>query len=106
MPDQPQADVVLKGLRKINAALEGTKHPPVVIGDLAYQAWGVPREPQNILLLVPSGEAHRDAIFGAARGEGLQQMPDGHIKTTPEGTTLRLKYTDPKLGGSTTVDLI
>ena len=91
------ADLLLKALRKIVAALQGLGHPPVVIGDLARQAWGSKREPGSILLLVPSGETHRDAIRSAARGEGLQQE-------SPTG--LKFKYTDAKLGGTADIELV
>jgi hypothetical protein len=96
--DVPQPEVVLKALRKIVAGLQGVGHPPVVIGDLAHQAWGVKREPRGVELLIPSGEAQRATILSAARGEGLQQEPGP--------APLRLKYTDAKLGGSAIVDLV
>jgi hypothetical protein len=98
MTPPPSADLLLKALRKITAALQGVGHPPVVIGDLARHAWGSTRDPESIQLLVPSGEAHRDAILGAARGEGLQHEPGP--------APLRLKYADPKLGGAVDVDLV
>jgi hypothetical protein len=88
---------MLKTLRKITAALQGVGHPPVVIGDLARAAWGSKRDPAAIQLLVPSGEANRDAILSAARGEGLQQEPGG---------PLRFKFVDAKLGGAADVELV
>lgn len=91
-------EVLLKALRKIVAALQGVGHPPVVIGDLARQAWGSKREPASILLLAPSGEAHRDAIRGAARGEGLQQES--------ASGPLKFKFTDPKLGGTADIEVV
>jgi hypothetical protein len=90
--------VLLKTLRKITAALQGVGHPPVVIGDLAHQAWGAKREPAAIQLLVPSGPEHRDAILGAARGEGLKQQPGP--------APLRFTYEDAKLGGASDVELV
>src|SRR5688572_10344795 len=98
MNTSPSPDVLLKALRKITAALQGVGHPPVVIGDLARQAWGSKRDATSIKLLVPSGEAERGAILGAARGEGLQQEPGP--------APLRLKYADAKLGGEVGVDLL
>ena len=98
MNTSPSSDLVLKALRKITAALQGVGHPPVVIGDLARQAWGAKGDPKSIQLLVPSGEAERGAILGAARGEGLQQEPGP--------SPLRLKYPDAKLGGEVGVDLV
>ena len=98
MESPPSADVLLKSLRKITAALQGVGHPPVAIGDLAQRAWGSKRAPRGVHLLVPSGEAHRGAILSAARGEGIQQEPGP--------APLRLKYADPKLGGSAEIDLL
>lgn len=98
MEAPPSGDMVLKTLRKIVAALQGVGHPPVVIGDLARQAWGSKREPAAVRLLVPSGPENRDAILGAARGEGLQQKPG------PE--PLRFTYTDAKLGATAEVELV
>ncbi len=99
-----QAEVVKKALRKIAAALQGLRHDPVAIGEVAHQAWGSKREAQGVELLMPTGPAQRDAILSAARGEGLQQAPDGPGQA---GTvTLRLRYADPKLGGTVNVDLV
>src|SRR5688572_83139 len=98
MNTSPSPDVLLKALRKITAALQGVGHPPVVIGDLARQAWGSKRAPSAVHLLVPSGEAERGSILSAARGEGLQQEPGA--------SPLRLTYSDPKSGGSAGVDLV
>ena len=88
-------EVVIRALRKIVAGLQGLKRKPVAIGAIAYRTWGVAAVPQRIDLLIPAGEEHRAAILGAARGEGFRQR---------EG--LKLDYTDTKIGGSTTVDLV
>src|SRR2546428_749243 len=96
-----QSEVTRKALRKITAALEGLGHKPVVIGSLAQQAWWSTREAQEVELLTPSGEAHREAIFSAARGEGLQQAPPA-----PGAAGLRLRYADPKTGGASSVALL
>lgn len=98
MDAPPSADLLLKALRKITAALQGVGHKPVAIGDLAQGAWGSKRAPRGVQLLVPSGEAHRGAILSAARGEGIQQEPGP--------SPLRLKYADAKLGGSADIDLL
>lgn len=97
MDAAPPIEVVLKGLRKIVAALQGVGHPPVAIGDLAQKTWGSKREPRGVHLLVPSGEAQRGAILSAARGEGIQQVPGA--------APLSLTYADTKLGASTSIDL-
>jgi|ERR1043166_939570 hypothetical protein len=91
--------VTVKALRKTVAALQGTGHDPVAVGSIARKAWGSKGELQNVELLIPSGEEHRDAILGAARGEGLQQASDG-------SGSLHLRYTDAKLGGTVSVELI
>jgi hypothetical protein len=88
--------VLQKALNKILAAVEGMGHKAVAIGAIAHQAWGSKREPQGVELLISSGEAQRESILGAARGEGLQQPPGGG---------LRLSYTDAKLGGTASVEL-
>jgi len=98
MTAPPSTEIILKALRKIVAALQGVGHPPVVIGDLAHQAWGVKRDPRGVELLVPSGEAQRPTILSAARGEGLQQEPGP--------SPLRLKYLDARLGGNAGVELV
>lgn len=92
------AELVLKALRKTVAAVEGMGHKPVAIGAIAHQAWGAKRAAQGIELLIPTGETHRESILGAARGEGLQQVPGG--------APLSLRYTDAKLDGTVSVDLI
>ena len=47
-------------------------------------------------LVLSSGPDKRESFLGAARGEGLQQSPEG---------PLSLKYTDAKLGGTATVTI-
>lgn len=96
------ADVLLKALRKSNAALQGLRRDGVVIGALARHAWGSKKDPADVELLIPTGEAERESVFGALRGEGLQNAPDGAIA----GTTLRLRYPDPKAGVTADVRLI
>ena len=91
------AAILPKALSKITAAVEGMGHKAVAIGAIARQSWGSKREAEGVELLVSSGEAHREAILGAARGEGLQQSLE---------CPLRLRYTDAKLGGTVNVDLV
>src|SRR5688572_17094483 len=98
MQPSPSADLLLKALRKITAALQGVGHKPVAIGDLAQRAWGSKREPRGVQLLLDTGEAQRGAILSAARGEGLQQEPGS--------APLSLKYTDAKLGGTAGIELL
>ena len=93
-----QAEVVLKALRKIVAAVEGMGHKPVAIGAVARRSWGAKLEPRGVELLLPTGEPQREQILSAARGEGLQQVPGG--------SPLSLRYSDPKLGGTADVDLV
>jgi hypothetical protein len=100
-----QAEVTRKALRKITAAIEGLGHKPVVIGALAHLAWGSKGEARDVELLISSGEAHRESILSAARGEGLQQTPHAP-KAPPNPSTLRLRYDDSKLGGAANVDLL
>lgn len=92
------ADIVLKALRKIVAAIEGIGHKPIAIGAIGRRAWGAKREPQGVELLVSTGEPQREQILSAARGEGLQQVPGG--------SALNLRYADPKLSGTAAVDLV
>jgi hypothetical protein len=91
-------DVVLKALRKIVAAVEGVGQKPVAIGAVARRSWGAKLEPRSVELLLPTGEALREKILSAARGEGLQQVAGG--------SPLALRYTDAKLGGAADVDLV
>jgi hypothetical protein len=65
---------------------------------MAHYSWGAQKVPTGANLLLPTGEAQREAILGASRGEGLQQAPGGG--------PLNLRYTDAKLGGTATVDLL
>lgn len=92
------AEVVLKALRKIVAAIEGLGHRPVAIGAIARQAWGSKRAAQGIELLIATGEAQREALLSGARGEGMQQVPGG--------APLSFRFTDAKFGGATSVDLV
>ena len=92
------AEVLLKALRKMVAAIEGMGHKSVAIGGLGHQHWGSKREAQRVDLLISSGEAQRESILGAARGEGLQQ--------TPGGGPLSLRYTDAKLGATAGIELM
>jgi hypothetical protein len=97
MDPQFHVQVLTRALNKMVAALQGVKRNPVVIGPLGHQAWGVQRPPQSIDLLIPAGEEHRAAIFSAARGEGMRQVPDH---------PLRFTYVDRHLGGdAVTLDL-
>ena len=90
-------EALRKALSKITAALEGSGHKPVAIGAIARQAWGAKRAAEGLELLTPSGAAHRDAILGAARGEGFRQEP---------GAALRLTLNDTKVGTTVSVDVI
>jgi hypothetical protein len=98
MDAAPSLEAVAKALRKILAAVEGMGHKAVAVGAMADQAWGSRRAARRVELLLASGESQREAILGAARGEGLRQAPGG--------TPLNLEYADPKLGGSVPVDLM
>ena len=89
-------EALRKTLSKIVAALEGSGHKPVAIGAVARHAWGAKRAAEGLELLTPSGAAHREAILGAARGEGFHQDPVAG---------LRLTFTDAKLGATVSVDL-
>src|SRR5262245_32451764 len=91
-------EVVSKALRKIVAAIEGLGHKPVAVGAIAHQAWGSKRPAQGVELLISTGESHRESILGAARGEGLQQVPGG--------APLSLRYADAKLGAAAGIDLV
>lgn len=89
-------DLMTKALRKVTSAAGGLGFKAVAIGAIAHQAWGSKREIPGLDLLVSSGPDQRPSLLSAARGEGLQQSPDG---------PLRLQYTDAKLGGPVTVGL-
>jgi hypothetical protein len=91
-------EVVSKALRKIVAAVEGVGHKAIAIGAIASQAWGSSKAAGGVELLISSGEGQREAVLGAARGEGLRQRAGG--------TPLNLEYTDAKLGGTAPVDLV
>src|SRR6188508_2630294 len=89
-------EVMTKALRKVTSAAGGLGFKAVAIGAVAHQAWGVKREPSSVDVLISTGPEQRESFLSAARGEGLQQSPDG---------PLRLRYTDAKLGATGTVDL-
>jgi hypothetical protein len=90
--------VLVKALNKILAAVEGMGHKAVAIGAMAHQTWGAKGDPQVVELLISSGEAQRESILGAARGEGLRQPPGGG--------PLSLCYTDAKVGATAGVELV
>jgi hypothetical protein len=106
MDANPHSEILRRTLRKLLAALQGLGRKPVVIGALAHQAWGAKLEPKAIDLLIPAGVEHREAIFSAARGEGLQQPPDHPILSLPETVMLRVQYTDPKLAATAEAGLL
>ena len=89
-------EVMTKALRKITAAAGGLGFKAVAIGAIAHQAWGSKRELPGVDVLISSGPEQRESFLSAARGEGLQQSPDG---------PLRLRYTDAKLAATATVDI-
>jgi hypothetical protein len=90
-------EALRKALSKILAAIEGTGHRAVAIGAAARRAWGAAQEPDGIELLTSPGAVQRDALLGAARGEGFRQDPQG---------PLRLVYDDSRAGTTVTVDLL
>jgi len=89
MPNTPE--VLTKALRKITAAAGGLGFKAAAIGNAAHQAWGATCEITGLDVLIALAPGQREAFLSAARGEGLQQCPDG---------PLCLKYTDAKLGAS------
>ncbi len=104
MDTSPPTEITLKALRRMLSALEGVRRPHALIGSLAHKAWGCASALSGVQLLMPSGEDHRGAILGAARGEGFRQAPDG---TTPASAgSVRMSYADAKLGASADVDLL
>lgn len=99
MDAPPTPEVLAKALRKTLAAIEGSGFKAVAVGECAHHSWGSKTAAQRIELLLSSGEAQRETILGAARGEGLQQAPGGG--------PLNLRYVDAKAGGAAgPVDLI
>lgn len=106
MGDPATPDVVLKALRKVTAALQGLHREPVAIGALAQRSWGAKIEPAGVELLIPPGESHRESIFSASRGEGLQQAPGEAVQMRDGNTVLRMRYLDPKAGTAADVDLL
>lgn len=98
MDSAPSPEVLAKALRKVLAAIEGSGFKAAAIGQIGAQAWGSKRPVTRVELLISSGEAQRETVLGAARGEGLQQAPGGG--------PLNLQFTDAKLGSTGPVDLI
>jgi hypothetical protein len=94
----PSAELLATALRKILAAIEGSGVKAVAVGEIGHQVWGSRQAARRVELLLSSGELQRETILGAARGEGLQQMPGAG--------PLNLQFTDPRLGGTTVVDLV
>ena len=95
-PVSPEA--LLKALRKIVAAVEGLGHKAVAVGAIAHRAWGVAREPQGVELLLSTGEAQRESILSAARGEGLQQGAGDPLHS--------LRYTASKLNATAEIHMV
>lgn len=86
-----------QALRKLVAAVEGVGHKIVAIGAIARFVRGCQGKVSSLEVLVSSGPDQREAVFSAARGEGLQQSKD---------SPLRLQFTDAKAGVTATVDLV
>jgi hypothetical protein len=89
-------EVMTKALRKVTSAAGGLGFKAVAIGAIAHQAWGSKREIPGLDVLISTGPDQRESFLSAARGEGLQQSPDG---------PLRLRYTDAKLAATATVEI-
>ena len=98
METDPPVEILQKALRKVLAAIEGSGFKAVAIGSMAHRSWGTPRAPSSVELLLPTGEAQREAIMGASRGEGLQQVNGAGA--------MSFRYNDAKLGASAGVELI
>ena len=98
MENEPSVEILQKALRKILAAIEGSGFKAVAIGGIAHQAWGSKMAPMGVDLLVTSGEAQRESIRGAARGEGMQQIAGAG--------PMNFRFPDAKLGGSADVTLM
>jgi hypothetical protein len=79
------------------AAVEGCGFKAAAIGDSGHSAWGSKTPAQRVSLLISSGEAERESLLGAARGEGLQQAPGGG--------PLNLRFPDAKTNSAALVDL-
>src|ERR1041384_5724367 len=90
-------EVMTKALRKVTAAAGGLGFKAVAIGPVAAQAWGATCVVPGLDLLIALGPGQREAFLSAARGEGLQQCPDG---------PLCLKYSDAKLGDSAITEVL
>ncbi len=90
-------EVMTKALRKVTAAAGGLGFKAVAIGPVAAQAWGATCVVPGIDLLIALAPGQREAFLSAARGEGLQQCPDG---------PLCLKYNDAKLGDSAITEVL
>jgi hypothetical protein len=97
MDTPPAPEVLAKGLRKMLAAVEGCGFKAAAIGDSGHSAWGSKTPAQRVSLLISSGEAERESLLGAARGEGLQQAPGGG--------PLNLRFPDAKTNSAALVDL-
>jgi predicted nucleotidyltransferase len=97
-PSPPSPELLVKALRKILEAIEGSGVKAAAVGEIGHQVWGSKRAAQRVELLLSSGELQRETVLGAARGEGLQQ--------TPGAGPLNLQFTDAKLGGTVAVDLV
>jgi hypothetical protein len=98
LPPAPPPKLLAKALLKSLAAIEGSGVKVAAIGEIGQQVWGSARAARRIELLISSGELQRETVLGAARGEGLQQIPGAG--------PLNLQFTDTILGGTAFVDLV
>ncbi|MBI2933459.1 MAG: hypothetical protein HYY16_17580 [Planctomycetes bacterium] len=99
------SDTMIKALRRMLAALKGMGYEPALIGTLAHRAWDCPSELGAVELLTPFGEAQRDAVLSAARGEGFKQSPDSVMPAAPGSFTSRVSYTDAKPAATVNLEL-
>lgn len=97
MESNPRTDAFTRAFRKILAAIQGVGLRAAVIGPLARQAWGTKDDPDAIDLLIPEIGPSRDALAGAARGEGFQETPDPEL--------IRYRYVDTRSGTAVDVRL-
>ncbi|MBV8881220.1 MAG: hypothetical protein JO332_14740 [Planctomycetaceae bacterium] len=98
METTPTPEILQKGLRKVLAAIEGSGFKATAIGGIARLSWGSKLPVLGVDLLVPTGEAQRATIQGAARGEGCQ--------TVSGAGPLSFRFSDAKLNASTPIEIL
>jgi hypothetical protein len=94
----PTPEVLADVLTKMLAVVQRCNVKAAVVGELAFQVYGSAKPALRLELMISSGFSQRETVLGAARAEGISQMPNRG--------PLNLRYADAERGCAAPVDII